>query len=198
MEKAMLSRRNFLGTATVIASATAISGRVEAANTPEAPIMDKATMQPPLHPTSGPDYNPVVTLNGWTLPWRMNGDWKEFHLVAEQASGTYDRSLARRDPAERHGRRRRAQSAAYQTRQDLRLRIPVHQERHLHVPPAFGRDGPDGDGHDGHDRRASARYAFPPGRPRLRLHHEHLRHRPRHLSAEGQRDDQFQHVDLEQ
>ncbi len=45
--------------------------------------MDKATMQPPLHPTAGPDYNPVVTLNGWTLPWRMNGDWKEFHLVAE-------------------------------------------------------------------------------------------------------------------
>src|SRR5262249_19039431 len=30
-----------------------------------------------------PDYQPVVTLNGWTLPWRMNGDWKEFHLVAE-------------------------------------------------------------------------------------------------------------------
>jgi hypothetical protein len=28
-------------------------------------------------------YVPVVTLNGWTLPWRMNGDWKEFHLVAE-------------------------------------------------------------------------------------------------------------------
>ena len=24
-----------------------------------------------------------MTLNGWTLPWRMNGDWKEFHLVAE-------------------------------------------------------------------------------------------------------------------
>ncbi len=40
-------------------------------------------MQPPLVPTTGPDYNPVVTLNGWTLPWRMNGDWKEFHLVAE-------------------------------------------------------------------------------------------------------------------
>ena len=34
-------------------------------------------------PPSGPDYQPVVTLNGWTLPWRMNGDWKEFHLVAE-------------------------------------------------------------------------------------------------------------------
>jgi hypothetical protein len=81
MEKAMLSRRNFLGTATALASATAISGHVQAANIPEAPFMDKATMQPPLHPTAGPDYNPVVTLNGWTLPWRINGDWKEFHLV---------------------------------------------------------------------------------------------------------------------
>ena len=45
--------------------------------------MDKVVMQPPLHPVSGPDYQPVVTLNGWTLPLRMNGDWKEFHLVAE-------------------------------------------------------------------------------------------------------------------
>jgi len=45
--------------------------------------MDKATTQPPLVPQSGPDYQPVITLNGWTLPWRMNRDWKEFHLVAE-------------------------------------------------------------------------------------------------------------------
>ncbi|MBL7405764.1 multicopper oxidase domain-containing protein, partial [Escherichia coli] len=28
--------------------------------------------------------NPVVTLNGWTLPWRWAGDgWKEFPLGAE-------------------------------------------------------------------------------------------------------------------
>ena len=40
-------------------------------------------MQPPVAPPSGQDYQPVVTLNGWTLPWRMNGEWKEFHLVAE-------------------------------------------------------------------------------------------------------------------
>ena len=26
----------------------------------------------------------MVTLNGWTLPCRMNGEWKEFHLVAEE------------------------------------------------------------------------------------------------------------------
>ncbi len=78
----MFSRRGFLGRAALV-SAGAVSGRVQAAAIPEAPSMDKAAMQPPLHPSSGPDYHPVVTLNGWTLPWRMNGDWKEFHLVAE-------------------------------------------------------------------------------------------------------------------
>src|SRR2546422_4636948 len=79
----MISRRSFLGTATVLASATAVSGRVQAASIPEAPTTKTTTMQPPIFPTGGPDYQPVVTLNGWTLPWRMNGDWKEFHLVAE-------------------------------------------------------------------------------------------------------------------
>ncbi len=34
-------------------------------------------------PNSGGPDNPVVTLNGWTLPWRMNQGVKEFHLVAE-------------------------------------------------------------------------------------------------------------------
>ena len=38
---------------------------------------------PPLVPNTGRSYNPVVTLNGWTLPWRMNNGVKEFHLVAE-------------------------------------------------------------------------------------------------------------------
>jgi FtsP/CotA-like multicopper oxidase with cupredoxin domain len=40
-------------------------------------------MQPPLVPTTGRPYNPVATLNGWSLPWRMNNGVKEFHLVAE-------------------------------------------------------------------------------------------------------------------
>src|SRR5258708_12071032 len=79
----MISRRGFLGTAAVLASATAVSGRVQAASIPEAPSTKTTAMQPPIFPTSGPDYQPVVTLNGWTLPWRMNGDWKEFHLLAE-------------------------------------------------------------------------------------------------------------------
>ena len=73
----MMSRRNFIGSsAAVLAGATAVSGRAQAAAIPEAPTMSEATMQPPLFPASGPDYQPVVTLNGWTLPWRMNGVWK--------------------------------------------------------------------------------------------------------------------------
>lgn len=40
-------------------------------------------MQPPLIPHAGRPYNPVVTLNSWTLPWRMNNGRKEFHLTAE-------------------------------------------------------------------------------------------------------------------
>ena len=60
-----------------------VSGRAQAAAIPEAAISTSAMMQPPLFPSSGPPYQPVVTLNGWTLPWRQNGDWKEFHLVAE-------------------------------------------------------------------------------------------------------------------
>ena len=39
--------------------------------------------QPPLAPPNVRPHNPVVTLNGWTLPWRMNNNVKEFHLIAE-------------------------------------------------------------------------------------------------------------------
>jgi FtsP/CotA-like multicopper oxidase with cupredoxin domain len=63
--------------------ASLVSGRAAAAAIPEAPEVKDAAMRPPLAPTTGPDYQPVATLNGWTLPWRMNGEWKEFHLVAE-------------------------------------------------------------------------------------------------------------------
>ena len=78
------SRRDLVGASGLaLLGAAAVSGRVQAQSIPEAPTTTTNTMQPPLYPTSGPDYQPVVTLNGWTLPWRQNGDWKEFHLVAE-------------------------------------------------------------------------------------------------------------------
>jgi FtsP/CotA-like multicopper oxidase with cupredoxin domain len=79
----MFTRRRLCEAAALLAGAGAVSGRAQAAAIPEAPTTRTNTMQPPLVPASGPHYQPVVTLNGWTLPWRMNGDWKEFHLVAE-------------------------------------------------------------------------------------------------------------------
>lgn len=79
----MSNRRNFFKTAGAVAlGATAVS-RVGAASLPEAVIQTSPSMQPPLVPGTGRPYNPVATLNGWSLPWRMNNGVKEFHLVAE-------------------------------------------------------------------------------------------------------------------
>ncbi|KQW65661.1 multicopper oxidase family protein [Methylibium sp. Root1272] len=81
----MVSRRNFLGRAgavTAAVSAAAVS-KVAMAALPEPVMQASPDTMPPLVPGSGHPYNPVVTLNGWTLPWRMNNGVKEFHLVAE-------------------------------------------------------------------------------------------------------------------
>lgn len=79
----MTTRRNFLKTAGAAMLGAAAVSRAAQGAVPEAPSMDKPDMQPPLYPPDGRPYNPVVTLNGWTLPWRMKDGWKEFHLVAE-------------------------------------------------------------------------------------------------------------------
>jgi len=78
----MTTRRNFLAASGAAFLGGGLVGRARAA-LPEAPMQDKATTQPPLAPPNGRPYQPVVTLNGWTLPWRMNNGVKEFHLVAE-------------------------------------------------------------------------------------------------------------------
>jgi len=81
----MVSRRSFFQGAsalTAAVSAAAVS-RVAMAALPEPVMQSKPDTMPPLVPNSGRPYNPVVTLNGWTLPWRMNQGVKEFHLVAE-------------------------------------------------------------------------------------------------------------------
>lgn len=78
----MSSRRDFFTGAAALVGAGLVS-RAGAATLPEAPMMNSAATQPPLVPPNGRPYNPVVTLNGWSLPWRMNNGVKEFHLVAE-------------------------------------------------------------------------------------------------------------------
>ncbi|MEN7529536.1 copper oxidase [Cupriavidus sp. DL-D2] len=79
----MVTRRNFLGGSAAAMLGTAMVSRAGAAVLPEAPLQSSAATQAPLTPSNGRPYQPVVTLNGWTLPWRMRNGWKEFHLVAE-------------------------------------------------------------------------------------------------------------------
>jgi len=79
----MISRRNLLGSAGAAAVSAAAVSRVAMAALPEPVIQTRPDTMPPLLPANGRPYNPVVTLNGWTLPWRMNNGVKEFHLVAE-------------------------------------------------------------------------------------------------------------------
>jgi FtsP/CotA-like multicopper oxidase with cupredoxin domain len=77
-----LSRRTFLQGSALAVGATAVT-RIGAASLPEAAVQSSAATQAPLTPPNGRPYHPVVTLNGWSLPWRMNNGVKEFHLVAE-------------------------------------------------------------------------------------------------------------------
>ncbi len=84
-ETHMTNRRHFLGGAGAITGALAAASvsKVALAALPEPVLQTTPDTKPPLVPPSGRPYNPVVTLNGWTLPWRMNNGVKEFHLVAE-------------------------------------------------------------------------------------------------------------------
>ena len=79
----MSSRRDFFKWASVAStlSAAAVSRHALAA-VPESHSQASAATAAPLHSEHAP-YQPVITLNGWTLPWRMKDGVKEFHLVAE-------------------------------------------------------------------------------------------------------------------
>lgn len=78
-----MNRRHFLSRSGAALLGAALVSKAGAANLPEAPLMQVASTQGPLPPPNGRPYQAVVTLNGWTLPWRMKNGWKEFHLIAE-------------------------------------------------------------------------------------------------------------------
>ena len=78
----MVTRRHLFSHAGAAVAAAAV-GKASLAALPEIVASDSAEMRPPLHPPNGRPYQPVATLNGWTLPWRMRNGVKEFHLVAE-------------------------------------------------------------------------------------------------------------------
>lgn len=77
-----MNRRQFIQLGSAGLAASAVS-KVAMAAIPEPVMMDNAMTQPLLTPNTGRPYQPVTTLNGWSLPWRMKNNVKEFHLVAE-------------------------------------------------------------------------------------------------------------------
>ena len=79
----MSNRRTFFKAAGATLLGAAAVSRVGAASLPEAVVQTTATMQLPPPPPNGRPFHPIVTLNGWSLPWRMKDGAKEFHLVAE-------------------------------------------------------------------------------------------------------------------
>lgn len=81
----MSTRRKFIqGSAAITAAASAAAvSKVAMAALPEVVSQESPDTMQGLEPSTGRPYKPVVTLNGWTLPWRMNKGVKEFHLVAE-------------------------------------------------------------------------------------------------------------------
>ena len=85
-----MERRDFIHQALVGLAGTVTAAAVSKqalASLPDPIYQPSAGTAPPWRgpETEGPEarYRPVVTLNGWTLPYRMNEGVKEFHLVAE-------------------------------------------------------------------------------------------------------------------
>ncbi|MEO4043669.1 copper oxidase [Hoeflea sp. CAU 1731] len=152
----MMNRRQLIGASAAFASTTAWA-KTSNMGLPEAAVADNAATQPPQHPESGPDYQPVVTLNGWTLPFRMNGGVKEFHLVAEPV----ERELAEGMVANLWGYNGQSTGPTIEAVEGDRVRIfvtnrlPEHTSVHWHgmILPS-GMDGVGGLSHP----------AIPPGK----------------------------------
>lgn len=81
----MSSRREFLKRVSIAGGAATVStvSTFSMAALPELVMQEGPETMDPLVPETGRPYNPVITPHGWTLPWRMKDNIKEFHLVAE-------------------------------------------------------------------------------------------------------------------
>jgi FtsP/CotA-like multicopper oxidase with cupredoxin domain len=77
-----MNRREFFAASGLGLAATAGLITKAAAQPAEPEIFNDPATRPPLAAAGG-RYTPFVTLNGGSLPWRMNDGVKEFHLVAE-------------------------------------------------------------------------------------------------------------------
>ena len=76
----MITRRQILKTGAAMLAGGAASAALRDASAAE---KTAAATQPPIPAPPGQSYVPVVTLNGSSLPWKMDNGVKVFHLVAE-------------------------------------------------------------------------------------------------------------------
>lgn len=78
----MMTRRKLLASGAALGSLASLTSVIKTGHAAQTP--DLATRQDDVSRQSGLPYQPVRTLNGWTLPYRLNNGVKEFHLVAEE------------------------------------------------------------------------------------------------------------------
>ncbi|MEO5732068.1 MAG: copper oxidase, partial [Rubrivivax sp.] len=177
-----LSRRHFLGasagTAGAITAAVAAGtvSKVAMAALPEPMLQDQTRTMPPLVPPNGRPYNAVATLNGWTLPWRMNAGVKEFHLVAEPVV----REMSPGFKAHLWGYNGQSPGPTIEVVEGDRVRIfvtnklPEHTSVHWHgqrLPN--GMDGVTGLNQPGIDPGKTFVYEFVARRPGTFMYHPH-------------------------
>ncbi|MCS0710114.1 copper oxidase, partial [Massilia aurea] len=171
----MVSRRDLFTGAAALIGAGVVS-RVGAASLPEAVIMQSAATQVPPPPPNGRPYNPVVTLNGWSLPWRMNNGVKEFHLVAEPVV----REFAPGMKANLWGYNGASPGPTIEVVEGDRVRIfvtnrlPEHTSIHWHGQPLpNGMDGVTGLTQKGIQPGKTMVYEFEAKRPGTFMYHPH-------------------------
>lgn len=77
-----MNRRNFLSGAATIAGSALLARLSPTAAAESSQNAVSTGITQPFNP-GGLNYKPVITLNGLTLPWKMVGGVKVFHLIAE-------------------------------------------------------------------------------------------------------------------
>src|SRR5690606_17495804 len=174
----MASRREFFRGATAVTGAVAAASVAKAAMAalPEPVVRTEPGTMSPLAPSTGRPYRPVVTLNGWTLPWRMNRGVKEFHLVAEPVV----REMAPGFKAHLWGYNGQSPGPTIDVVQGDRVRsfvtnrLPEHTSTHWHgqrLPN--GMDGVNGLTQKGIDPGKTFVYEFVARRPGTFMYHPH-------------------------
>ncbi len=76
----MITRRQALKTGAALLAGGAVSAALREASAAEKAA---AATKPPIPAPQGQSYTPVVTLNGGSLPWKMDNGVKVFQLIAE-------------------------------------------------------------------------------------------------------------------